>query len=100
MAEAFAAVGLAASIVTFVDVSTKVLDRLREFYSTAEDTPGVFQDIMTQLPLIVDIMTRIEKGCEDGSLTRDSQQILLHVVKGCLRQITMLDGLIERYCPT
>ncbi|KAI9759277.1 MAG: hypothetical protein M1840_003498 [Geoglossum simile] len=96
MAEPFAVVGLAASIVTFVDVSAKVLNRLREFYSTAEDMPGVFQDIMTQLPLIVDTMTRIEEGYEGGSLTGDTQQKLLHVVKGCLRQITMLDGLIEK----
>src|SRR4051794_31627641 len=96
MAEAFAAVGLAASIVTFVGVSAKVLNRLREFYSMAEDMPGVFQDIMTQLPLIVDTMTRIEEGYEGGSLTGNTQQKLLHVVKGCLRQITMLDGLIEK----
>ncbi|KAI9770486.1 MAG: hypothetical protein M1839_003201 [Geoglossum umbratile] len=96
MAEPFAVVGLAASIVTFVDVSAKVLNRLREFYSTAEDMPGVFQDIMTQLPLIVDTMTRIEEGYEGGSLTGDTQRKLLHVVKGCLRQITMLDGLIEK----
>ncbi|KAH0538196.1 hypothetical protein FGG08_005212 [Glutinoglossum americanum] len=99
MAEAFAAVGLAASILTFVDLSSKVLDRLREFYSTAEDTPRVFQDITTQLPLIVDILTRVEKRCEDSPLTRDAQQTLLHVVKGCLRQITMLDGLIEKMLP-
>jgi len=99
MAEAFAAVGLAASIVTFVDVSTKVLARLSEFHSTANEAPGVFRDITTQLPLIVDIMTRIEKGCEDGSLTTDAQKALLQVVKGCLRQITMLNGLIEEMLP-
>jgi len=99
MVEAFAAVGLAASIVTFVDVSTKVLARLSEFHSTANEAPGVFRDITTQLPLIVDIMTRIEKGCEDGSLTTDTQKALLPVVKGCLRQITMLNGLIEEMLP-
>ncbi|KAI9768627.1 MAG: hypothetical protein M1840_004824 [Geoglossum simile] len=65
MAEAFVAVGLAASIVTFVDVSAKVLHRLREFYSTDEGMPGVFQDITTQLRLIADTMTRIEEGCKD-----------------------------------
>jgi hypothetical protein len=40
MAEVFAAVGFTASIVTFVRyVSAKVIDRLREFYSTTP--PGV-----------------------------------------------------------
>ncbi|KAH0544047.1 hypothetical protein FGG08_001665, partial [Glutinoglossum americanum] len=99
MAEAIAVVGLAASIVTFVNVSTKVLARLREFHSIAQDAPGVFQDITTQLPIIIDILTGIEKGCGDGSLTTDAQRALLNVVEGCFRQISMLDGLIEKMLP-
>ncbi|KAI9859671.1 MAG: hypothetical protein M1813_006602 [Trichoglossum hirsutum] len=100
MAEALVAVGLAASIVTFVDVSGKVLARLREFHSIAQTAPSVFQDITTQLPLIADIMTRIEKGCRDDSLTADTQRALSHVVEGCFRQVTLLGGLIERILPT
>jgi hypothetical protein len=45
MAEAIVAVGLAASIITFVDVSIKVLAHHSEFHSTAQETPEVFQDI-------------------------------------------------------
>ena len=99
MAEAIAAIGLAASIITFVDVSAKVLARLREFHSTAHETPRVFEDITTQLPLIVDIMTRIEKGREGGPLTTDAQHALSHVVEGCLRQVTLLERLIEQMLP-
>ena len=100
MAEAFAAVGLAASIVTFVDVSSKVLTRLREYYSISRETPVIFQDTKTRLPLLVDIMTRIKKRCEDGYLATDAQYALLDTVEGCLKQITLLDGLIEKMLPT
>ena len=61
MAEAFAAVGLAASIVTFVDVSSKVLARLRDFHLITQEAPGVFQDIKARLRLMIDIMAWIKK---------------------------------------
>ncbi|KAH0534126.1 hypothetical protein FGG08_007284, partial [Glutinoglossum americanum] len=100
MAGAIAAINLATSIVKFVDISAKALARLREFHSTAQETPRVFQDITTQLPLIIDIMTRIEKCREGGSLTTDAQHALSNVVEGCLRQVIMLDRLIDKMLPT
>ncbi len=99
MAEALAVVGLGASIVAFLDVGAKVLARLREFNSITKEASGVYQNISVQLPLIIDIMTRIEKGCKDGSLTPDAQRALSHTVEGSLRQITMLDGLIKKILP-
>lgn len=99
MAEALAVIGLGASIVAFLDVGSKMLSRLREFHSITKDASGVFQNISIQLPLIVDIMTRIEKGCNDGSLTPDAQRALSHTVEGSLKQITMLDELMEKILP-
>ena len=99
MAEAFTVIGLASSIVTFVDVSTKVLERLREFHSIAKETPGVFRHITIQLPLLIDIMRRIERGCAEGSFSADTQCALSRVVEGSLSQITMLDGLIKKILP-
>src|SRR5436305_3976382 len=100
MAEALAAVGLAASIVTFVDVSGKVLARLHEYHTISREAPGIFQDTKTRLPLLVDIVTRIKKRCEDGYLATDAQHALSDTVEGCLKQITLLDGLIEKMLPT
>jgi hypothetical protein len=42
MAE-LAAVGLASSIVTFLDVSIRVVQRLSEYHSTAKDAPSMFR---------------------------------------------------------
>ena len=100
MAEAFAAVGLAASIVTFVDVSSKVLARLRDFHLITQEAPEVFQDIKARLPLMIDIMTRIKKRCGDGSMPIDAQHALSDAVEGCLKQIALLDRLIEKMLPT
>jgi hypothetical protein len=99
MAEAVAGIGLASSIVTFVEVSVTVLARIREFRSTTKEIPKVFQDITTQLPLMTDIMTRIENQIQNSSLTADSENALSNVVEGCRRQITMLDELIEKILP-
>jgi N-terminal domain on NACHT_NTPase and P-loop NTPases len=99
MAEALTVIGLASSIVTFVDVSTKVLERLREFHSIAKETPRVFRHITIQLPLLIDIMRRIEKERTEGSFSADAQCALSHVVEGSLSQITMLDGLIKKILP-
>lgn len=99
MAEAIAAAGLAASIVTFVDVSAKVLDRLHEFNSTAQEMPKAFRDIRKRLPLVRSVVKQINKGCEDGSLTENARHELSHIVQGCLEQITLLEELIEKMLP-
>ena len=99
MAEAVAAIGLAASITTFVGVGVRVLARLREYRSTTQEIPKVLRDVTTQLPLMIDIMERIESGCADGSLPTGTQHALSKVVEGCLAQITLLDGLVEEMLP-
>jgi hypothetical protein len=50
MAE-FASVGLASSIVTFLDVSATVLRRLHQYHSTARDAPYHFRETATNLVL-------------------------------------------------
>src|SRR5436305_1038389 len=100
MAEAIAAVGLAASIITFVDISAKVLARLREFHSTTKEIPKAFQDITTQLPLMTDIMKRIESQHKKDFPAADSEEALSKVVEGCRRQITSLDELIDKILPS
>ncbi|KAI9781791.1 MAG: hypothetical protein M1816_002181 [Peltula sp. TS41687] len=99
MAEAIAVVGLAASVVTFVDASAKVLARINEFRSAVEEVPSFVQDIAVQLPLLVDIMNGIRNSCKEGSVETDK---LSRVVESCLRKIKQLDPLIEEMlvCPT
>lgn len=76
MEEALAAIGLATSILQFVNFSSKVLARLHEFHSSVQKTPRVFQDITIQLPLIIKIMTWIEERFRDGSLLIDAHPLV------------------------
>ncbi|KAI9770642.1 MAG: hypothetical protein M1839_003091 [Geoglossum umbratile] len=99
MAEAVAAIGLAASLVPLVEAGTKVIARLHEFRSAATGMPGAFRDIMIQLPLIMDIVSQIGKGCEDGTLVVEAQHKLSLVVRGCCNQIDALDVLIVQMLP-
>jgi hypothetical protein len=63
MAE-LAAAGLASSIVTFLDVSARVVQRLAEYHLTAKAAPSVFRQIATELPLINDILRRTKHECD------------------------------------
>jgi hypothetical protein len=48
---------------------------------------------------MIDIMTRIKKRYGDGSMTIDEQHALSDTMEGCLKQITLLDMLIEKMLP-
>ena len=74
MAQEFALVGLAASIVTFADLTAKVLARFRKFNSTAREMPQVFQDIHRRLPLILDIVVRVKEGGKEGNRDRSQRE--------------------------
>src|SRR2546427_494389 len=72
----------------------------RDFHLITQEAPGVFQDIKARLPLMIDIMTRIKKRCGDGSMPIDAQHALSDAVEGCLKQIALLDRLVEKMLPT
>jgi hypothetical protein len=54
MAEALAALGLAATIIQVVDYGTKVIVQLNDFRSSIVEAPKAFRDILVQLPLILE----------------------------------------------
>ncbi|KAI9775123.1 MAG: hypothetical protein M1839_001434 [Geoglossum umbratile] len=99
MAEALAVVGLASSILTFVTAGTALIARLRD---SAEELSGyaVFKEIAAQLPLMIEIVQRIDQERSDGSIDTDAQQSLMRVVYGCERQIYLLGRLMEELLPT
>ncbi|KAL2009621.1 hypothetical protein VTN00DRAFT_5428 [Thermoascus crustaceus] len=93
-------VGFAASIVAFIDVRNKIVALLLAFNSTTKGAPEVFKHTAIQLPLIIDVMKRIEKNCRVGSVVPEAQNALLRVVNGSLQQITVLDKLVQKILPT
>jgi hypothetical protein len=100
MAEAFAIVGVVASIVQLVDFSSRVLDRVNEFHSNLDEVPASFQHIKTDLPLLATTLREIKSAICAGHVTDDTQKALGPVVEGCQTQISSLDDVLLRTLPT
>ncbi|RFU73930.1 short-chain dehydrogenase [Trichoderma arundinaceum] len=93
------AVGLAGVILQFVELGAKVTKRVKDFSSAVDGTPKAFKQIRTELPLIVDGLRRIQRNIDTGSIDKETQEVLLPVVIGCLSETEHLDTLLEKALP-
>lgn len=100
MAEALAVVGLISAIVQFLDFSSKLVTRLNEFQSAVGDVPKTFQDIKTELPLLLDTLKRTREQFESGQISKATQEALIPVVDGCCAQVVLLDSTLIKTLPT
>ena len=87
------AAGLASAIVTFVDIGTKIVRRMKEL-SEAGDIPEVFRDIRTRLPLIIDIVVSTRHGRDN--ISPEAEDAFEQVVRRCFEQVRQLDGILKR----
>ncbi|KAL8816227.1 MAG: hypothetical protein Q9223_004722 [Gallowayella weberi] len=87
------AIGVASAVVTFVDLGSKVVKRLREL-SEVGDIPEAFRDVKTRLPLILSIVAQKQHDSNAGSL--QSQEAFENVVNQCFEQICQLDDLLKK----
>jgi hypothetical protein len=111
-----AEVGLASAIVTFVDVSVRVVRRLAEYHAKAKDAPSVFHRIETELPLAIDFLqckkhvcdaaiaagqsTSIAAGPSSGSvMAADVAQRLAAVIANCNKSVERLETLLGEALP-
>ena len=99
MAEALAIVSLISSIVQFVDFSSKIVHRLNEFHSSLDEVPKSFRDVKIELPLLVDTLERTKKQAEDGCFSKNTQEAICGVVKGCQLQVERLNDVLEETLP-
>src|SRR2546430_15314895 len=99
MAEALPIVGLVAAIVQFVDFSSKIVHRLNEFHCSLEEVPKSFREIKTELPLLIDTLERTKKQTEDGCFSKNTQEAVGSVVKGCQLQLKQLYEILEETLP-
>jgi len=93
------AVGLAAAIVQFIEVATKVVNRLSDFGSDASQIPKTFRQVKIELPLIIDGLRRIHEQAASGSLDPTTEKSLLPVVRECQQTTNKLDVLLDKLMP-
>lgn len=91
MAEAFAVVGVSASVLQFVTVTAKLTHRINEFNSTAEEMPRALRRIHTQLPFLVETCQNLD--------IRDESENTLAIIKECHREIEGLYKTINKVLP-
>ncbi|KAG8161939.1 hypothetical protein KVR01_007704 [Diaporthe batatas] len=99
MAEALAAVGLASSIVAFVDFAQKVVSRLNEFSNDLRDGTNALFTIQTQLPVIIDGLRRIKERADSGRLDDGAKAALQPIVSACQAQVQLLNGILDSILP-
>ena len=90
------AIGLASSIVQFLDFGIKVADRLSEFNSrNPGEVPRSLQAISTQLPLLLNALGRIKADFQIGKLDFDTKCILRGMVSGCMTEVQKIERMMN-----
>ncbi|KAL8711263.1 MAG: hypothetical protein Q9225_007149 [Loekoesia sp. 1 TL-2023] len=100
MAEAVAALGFVSSVVSLIDISSRCMSRLHDFKSTNGQTPAVYEDILNQLPLLLEIIHKLKARFSEELLSQDAESAVFSSINGCIRQISKVDKLIEKWTPS
>ena len=92
MADPITLIGLAASITSCINFSSRIGTRLQELKANA---PSVLQDIVDQLPLLLDVIRELQASVPSYPPSQDAQRCLSRTINGCTRQISEINKRIE-----
>ena len=87
------AAGLASAIITFLDVGTKIVMRMKELSETGS-IPEVFRDIKTRLPLIISVVVSMRHGTK--TLAPEDESAFEEVIRQCFEQVSQLDEILKK----
>lgn len=97
--EAIIALGVVSSIITCIDMSFMVADRLGYYLSRAKQPPQTFRTLHDQLPLLIQTFEEIKTACEKEKISVEQQKSLLKTVQGCVRLTNALEENLEECLP-
>lgn len=92
MAEVILALSVASSVTSLIQFSQKIVSQLRELH--AGDVPGAFLDIRMRLPLILNIISRIQDVTH--RLSPGDKATFTIVVERSLKQVHQLSGILGK----
>ena len=98
-AEAIIAIGVISSIISCIDMTFKVADRLEYYLSRTKEPPQIFRTLYDQLPLLIETFEEIKTACEKETISAEQQKSLLKTVQGCVRLTTLLEAQLEECLP-
>lgn len=99
MAELVVAIGLVSSIITCIEMSSKVAHRLEYYLARTKNPPHIFITLGDQLPLLIQTFQQIKSACDENKLDLDSQKALVRTVEGCVRLTTLLENYLNDCLP-
>ena len=97
--EAIIALGVVSSIITCIEMSYKVVDRLGYYLSRTKQPPQIFRTLHDQLPLLIQTFEEIKTACEKQKISVEQQKSLLKTVQGCVRLTNALEANLEECLP-
>lgn len=100
MAEAAAIVGLVASIASLVDLSAKVVSRVRDFTSKSSEVPDSFRSLSTLLPLLTATLQRIQSQAEEGRFPDDVRKALQLAVDDISQHVSDIQISLSQVLPS
>jgi hypothetical protein len=98
MMDPLSAVGLAGSIVQFVDFGCKIIKRLREFSTATGETPATFVQITKGLKLLLRSVETIR--LDESVIDEETKVAVAEVIDDCIVQAKLLDAILKKTLPT
>ncbi|KAF2712599.1 TPR-like protein [Pleomassaria siparia CBS 279.74] len=98
MAE-IAALSLASNIIQVVSFGGAVLARFESFQSKTGDLPESFQHIKNKLPILILRLKQTQEAARDGRISTDEEAALKPMLKGCWKEIKLLEEVIAKAMP-
>ncbi len=98
-AEAIIALGVVSSIISCINMSLTVTDRLKYCLSRTKQPPQVFRTLYDQLPLLIQTFEEIKTACEKEKISVEQKKSLLKTVQGCVRLTKALEANLEECLP-
>ena len=95
MAEAIAAIGLAASVIQIADFSRRFLRRLKEYREKTNTLPSQFEDIDIQLPYIICVLEVLELRIQQDGYDAKFSRTLRPILEASRMKIERLDTIFS-----
>ena len=95
MAEALAIVGLASSIITFVDAAQNVISRLKDYWESGRELPKAYANVRNQLAFMIPEVEEMKNEYHRGLIPADRAVGLHDAIEACIRQTTRLNAILD-----
>ena len=99
MAEVIAVLSFVSAIASLVEIGFRAISRLNDFRSETREVPDSLRHVSSQLPLVIDSLSRSKARAESGELSVETQSALVPTLEACSELLTRLDDLLQDLLP-